>query len=39
MSSLVETCKLNRVDPFRYFVWMIDDLAEMKTNFLDQDID
>lgn len=39
MSSLVETCKLNRVDPFRYFVWMIDDLAEMKTNFLDEDID
>ncbi len=39
MSSLVETCKLNRVDPYRYFVWMIDDLAKMKTNFLDEDID
>ena len=39
MSSLVEICKLNRVDPYRYFVWMIDDLAEMKANFLDEDID
>lgn len=39
MSSFVETCKLNRVDPYRYFVWMIDDLAEMKTNYVDEDID
>ncbi|MEP3636174.1 MAG: IS66 family transposase [Paracoccaceae bacterium] len=39
MSSFVETCKLNRVDPYRYFVWMIDDLAEMKTKYLDEDID
>ncbi|WP_205620496.1 IS66 family transposase, partial [Pseudodonghicola xiamenensis] len=39
MSSLVETCKLNRVDTYRYFSWMIDDLAEMRTNNLDGDID
>lgn len=39
MSSLVETCKLNRVDTYRYFSWMIDDLAEMRTNNLDEDID
>ncbi|MDP2520904.1 IS66 family transposase [Shimia thalassica] len=39
MSSLVETCKLNRVDPFRYFEWMIDDLALAKSNFIDDDID
>ncbi|MBU0645566.1 MAG: IS66 family transposase [Alphaproteobacteria bacterium] len=39
MSSLVETCKLNRVDVYRYFAWMIDDLAEMRSNYLDEDID
>ncbi|WP_158972054.1 IS66 family transposase [Chachezhania sediminis] len=39
MSSLVETCKLNRVDTYRYFSWMIDDLAEMRANNLDEDID
>lgn len=39
MSSLVETCKLNRVDVFSYFAWMIGDLAEMRTNVLDEDID
>lgn len=39
MSSVVETCKLNRVDPYRYLVWMIDDLAEARTNYLDEDID
>lgn len=39
MSSIVETCKLNRVAPYRYLVWMIDDLAAMKTNFVDEDID
>ncbi|WP_175392874.1 IS66 family transposase [Leisingera sp. JC1] len=39
MSSLVETCKLNRVDTYRYFKWMIDDLATLRTNYLDEDID
>lgn len=39
MSSLIEACKLNRVDPFRYFEWMIDDLAVTKSNFTDEDID
>ncbi|WP_373634894.1 transposase [Yoonia sp. SS1-5] len=35
MSSLVETCKLNRVDPYRYFAWMIDNLALRKSNYID----
>ncbi|KJZ17240.1 IS66 family transposase [Loktanella sp. S4079] len=26
-SSLIETCKLNGVDPYKYLVWMFDELA------------
>jgi transposase len=28
-SSLIETCKLNDVDPYRYFVWLFDELANL----------
>ncbi|MEP4247009.1 IS66 family transposase [Tateyamaria sp.] len=28
-SSLIETCKLNGVDPYRYFVWVFDELATL----------
>lgn len=28
-SSLIETCKLNGIDPYRYFVWVFNELAAM----------
>ena len=28
-SSLIETCKLNGVDPYRYLVWVFDELATL----------